>query len=81
MSTLAVKLAKESFFGKDLMAKCTVKGTREFGPFPEADLLKLKWFLSQLFPTYTKHDFEEAWKTCIDSIDQACKGLRKPMAK
>lgn len=81
ISTLAVKLARESFFGTDLMAKCTVKGTREFGPLPEAELLKLKWFLSQLFPTYTKPDFEAAWKNCMDSIGQACKNLRKAMAR
>ena len=79
MSTLAVKLARESFFGDELMAKCTVKGTREFGPLPEAELLKLKWFLSQLFPIYAKHDFEEAWKSCVNSIGQACKNLRTPM--
>ena len=46
MSTLSVKLAKE-FFLDDLTAKCTVKGTREYGPLLEADLMKLK---CQLFP-------------------------------
>ena len=79
MSTLSVKLARESFFGDDLMAKCTVKGTREHGALPEANLLKLKWYLSQLFPTFTKHDFEDAWSVCQYSIGQACKNLRKKL--
>jgi len=61
MSTLSVKLAWESFFGDDLMAKCTVKGTREYGSLPK---LICKWFLSQSFPRFIKHDFEEAWSVC-----------------
>lgn len=34
ISTLAVKLAKESFFGKVVMKQCTVKGTQEHSCLP-----------------------------------------------
>ena len=36
--TLCQKLAKEAFFGKDIMKKCTPNGTREFPPLPRAEL-------------------------------------------
>ena len=35
---LAVKLAKDSFFGEDIMARCTVAGTRELPALPSEEL-------------------------------------------
>jgi len=75
--TLAVKLAKESYFGKRLMRDCTVKGTRE-QPALHADRLEqLKEFLRNFFSKMPSHEFEGLWRQCIDSIGQACKSLRK----
>ena len=76
MPTLAVKLAKESYFGKQLMKDCTVRGTREQPGLPAEKLAELKQFLQSLFPKMPQHEFEATWKQCTDSIGQACKALR-----
>ncbi|XP_065892247.1 uncharacterized protein [Dysidea avara] len=40
--TLSVRLAKESFFGKEIMKLCTVRGTGSLHPLPVAELTQLK---------------------------------------
>lgn len=76
--TLAVKLAKESFFGEDVMAMCTVSGNRELPALPTKELQQLKHTLFMLFPQYWRspHEFEPVWKSCTDSVGQACKRAR-----
>ena len=76
MSTLAVKLARESFFGKNTMEKCTPKVKSEYDSLSEANLYDLKLYLVQSFPSLSRPDFEGYWKGCLNSIGQACKGLR-----
>ena len=44
MSTMAVKLAKESYFGTKIVEVYTVKGAREERPLPQDKLLELKHF-------------------------------------
>ena len=78
--TLAVKLAKESFFGKEIMACCTVRGTGQYHALPETKLKQLKEFLLKLcvprnIPTTL--EFEVVWKGCTEAIGQACKSQRK----
>ena len=77
ISTLAVKLDKEAYFGKALMRNCTVRGTREQPGLPAEKLTELKQFLISLIPKMPQHEFEAIWKQCIDSVSQACKSLRK----
>ena len=77
--TLSVRLAKESFFGKEIMKLCTVRGTGILHPLPVAELSQLKKFLMDIcLPRFTptKLEFENLWKSCIESIGQACKSLR-----
>ena len=77
--TLAVRLSKEAYFGKEIMALCTVRGTGTYHALPENDLSKLKLFLfHQSHPrlTGTRVEFEHTWKACVESIGQACKALR-----
>ena len=74
---MAVKLAKEAYFGKALMRNCTVRGTREQPGLPAEKLTELKQFLISLFPKMPKHEFEAIWKQCINFVDQACKSLQK----
>jgi len=77
--TLSVRLAKESFFGKNVMSRCTVRGTGSYHALPESELKALKEYVMQLcIPRFapTKVDFEIIWKGCIESIGQACKSLR-----
>lgn len=77
MSTLSVRLAKESFFGKETMRNCTVRGTREHDALPAKKLSDLKRFLQHVFSGCSQPEFEVAWKNCIDAIGQSCNSLRK----
>ena len=77
--TLSVKLAKEAYFGKDIMAVCTVRGLGNYHALPETELKELKMYLRRLcIPRLvTNHvEFEQTWKVCTESIGQACKALR-----
>lgn len=77
--TLALKLAKESFFGEDVMARCTFAGTRELPALPTTEKNHLKHLLLSLFPQYWRspHEFEPVWNACINSIGQGCNRLRR----
>ena len=48
ISTLAVKLGRECYFGKDLMKRCTVRETREHDGLPADKLEDMKSFLQHL---------------------------------
>lgn len=76
---LAIKLARLSFFGYDVMRKCTVMGCREFPALPVVELQALKQAVFELFPTYWNNHVEfesKIWNTCVTSIGQACKRAR-----
>ena len=76
---LAVRLAKESFFGEDVLAKCTVGGRRDLPALPVDELNELKQTMFLQFPNYwpTPQEFEGVWSTITEAIGQAAKGLRK----
>ena len=79
--TLAVRLSKEAYFGKEIMGLCTVRGTGIYHALPEKDLADLKKFLhGQCYPrfTATRMEFENIWRACVESVGQACKSLRMP---
>ena len=77
VSTLALKLARESFFGEDVMVQCTVAGDRELPALPGHELELLKNQVLTLFPAYwnSLHEFEPVWTKCTAAIGQACKRL------
>ena len=77
--TLAVKLAREAYFGPSIMMKCTVRGTSGLPALPEKQLTNLKQFLYKLsVPRFvsSKVEFENVWKSSIESVGQACKNYR-----
>ena len=78
VGTLSVKLARQAFFGDDVLKRCTVHGVREFPGLPCTELRQLKETIFQLFPQFWKNpaEFESVWCTCVESIGQACKRLR-----
>ena len=77
MSRLAVKLARESYFGENVLGMCTPQGRSEQDKLPREPLLDLKLYLVRLFPTLNNAEFEGYWKVCLTSIGQACKSIRK----
>ena len=61
MGTMAVLLARESFFGEEVMYKCTAKGYGDKPGLPMAELMALKEELRKLYPNYCNNNiiFEE----------------------
>lgn len=78
VGTLAVKLARQAYFGDEVMQKCTVQGIREFPGLPSAELCLLKKEIFSMFPQFWRNpsEFEAVWSTCVSCIGQACKRLR-----
>ena len=83
VGTLAMRLARESFFGEDVMAKCTVMGCRDFPGLPLNELNSLKQLMFSLFPNYWTNpaEFEGIWMRCVDAIGQYCKRKRAELEK
>ena len=76
---MAVRLAKEAYFGPDVMIHCTVRGVGSHHALPRAELDKLKRFLCNLALLRLidrRVEFEEIWKNCTNLIGQACKQYR-----
>ena len=62
IQTLSVCLAKESFFGKSIMSRCTVRGSGSFHALPESELQALKEYLISIcIPRFaaSKLDFQD----------------------
>ena len=76
--TLGVKLAREAYFGPEVMKLCTVRGNRGFPGLPHAELCQLKQTLFSVFPQFWANpvEFEPVWTKCSAAIGQACKALR-----
>ena len=80
ISTLAVKLAKELYFGIEVLKASTVRGCRDLPILNQNTLMQ---FLFQQFPQFwhCPAEFEPKWSTCIESINQCCKGIRAAKVK
>ena len=79
MSVLAVKLAREAFFGDSTLKRCTPRGWNDLPALPQAELNQLKTTLFAQFPRFwaSPESFEQKWASAREAIAQACKRLRK----
>lgn len=75
--TIAQLLAREAFFGEDVMAQCTPQGTRAEPALPRKELLELKRLMFMKLPHESHASFESIWSKCMTSIEQACKRARR----
>ena len=61
-SEFACKLAREAYFGIDVIGKCTCNGSGDKPRLAKAELLELKETVRQTFPKYMgTHEFEIVW--------------------
>ena len=75
MGRLAVLLAKESFFGRDVMAHSTVSGLKsETKPLPKMEIMEIKKIIYSLCSgSCDQQVFDKTiWCKCKDSINHAC---------
>ena len=78
-ATFSVKLARESFFGDDVLAQCTTLGCREYPGLPHAELQELKEYIFSRLTVYWGNptEFETLWGECVGAIGQACARARR----
>jgi hypothetical protein len=78
VTSLALILARECFFGEDVMIQCTPQGGSDKPGLPHAELMQLKEEIRKTFPQYwnAPQEIEYIWSKCLGSIGQACKRLR-----
>ena len=83
MGTMAVILAREVYFGEEVMGQCTAKGYGDKPGLPIQELKALKEDIRKLYPQYLNNAvaFEEKWSKCLEAISQACKRAGKKKAK
>jgi hypothetical protein len=78
IGTLAAKLAREAYFGEDVLIKCTVSSDQGLPGLPIVELQQLKQTLFAQYPEYWRspHELEPLWSTATTSIGQLCTRLR-----
>jgi len=81
--TLCQIFARESVFGKDVLACCTVSGNSGKTALPLHELNQLKIKIISLLPKYVNSpaQFESLWKTCTTAIEQAIGRHRREYEK
>ena len=79
IGVLAVRLARQAFFGDNLMKRCTPRGWRNMPALPQAELNMLKVTLFKQFPRFWScpEEFGRKWAVAQEAIAQACKRLRQ----
>jgi len=79
ISNLAQKLAQKSYFGDDVLVRCTVLGTSRYPALPVSVLNDIKAKLFQLLPEFwmDPEEYEKTWSECSNAIGQRCRRLRQ----
>ena len=79
ISDLAQKLAQKSYFGDNVLVRCTVFGTSRYPALPISVLNDIKRKIFQLLPEYWVDPvkYETTWCKCSNSIGQRCRRLRQ----
>lgn len=67
---LAVKLARESYFGEEVLKESTVSS------LPKEKLKEIKARLYEVYRFNNLVEFEPLWQKCLISIGKACQALR-----
>ena len=75
---LAVRLASKSYFGKNMLRKCTVFGQGSHPALPKDKVMELKKKILSLHPQLLSSpvEFESTWTKCINAINHCGSSLR-----
>ena len=76
---MAVRLAAEPYFGKEVLRKSTVRGLQRHQPLPEDQMRALKIKVIRIHPIYIDMpvEFEPLWTKCVNAINHYASELRK----
>ena len=75
---LAVRLACESYFGPQVLKRCTVYGQKDKDALPKDKVLELKNKILSLHPQFISSpiEFEPVWTKCVGAINHCAAGMR-----
>ena len=78
---LAVRLADEAYFGKDILIKSTVFGCQDKVALDGGKLAELKQKIMSIYPQFLHSpiEFEYYWGKCVAAINHHSAGLRKKL--
>ena len=65
---LATKLARNTYFGEDVLIGSSISGTEDTRPLDPKILEKMKLALQEKFPEASPTAFEMIWAKCVESI-------------
>ena len=66
-------LAREAYFGEEVLAQCTVSGLRQLSALPLVELNQLKQTMHIRLSEFWGNpiEFESVWALCSDAVNQA----------
>ena len=76
--TLALILARECYFGEDIMIQCTAQGHGDRPGLPLNELMLLKEQIRITPPQFwsAPYEIEQVWSKCLEPTSQGCKRIR-----
>ena len=83
VGTLALFLARESYFGDEVMSQCTAHGQGDKPGLPFNELMQLKEDIRDSLPQKwnSPQEIELLWMKCTEAISQGCKRARAKLQK
>jgi len=88
MPTLCQTVARQCFFGKRVMMRCTAGGRSSenesgqcFFGLPREEMASLKQAMFDPFPDLPAEEFEPHWKKCVTAVGSACRCFRNKEEK
>ena len=74
---VAVKLARNTFFGEKVLQGSSIGGTEDTRPLDPNKMREMRAVIRKKFPTVSPTEFELLWGKCVDSISRLCTYCRK----
>ena len=74
---VAIKLARNTYFGETVLAASTVTGHSNTRPLDPLKLKEMKAALRTRFQETSPTEFEMIWTRCVESVARACNYARK----
>ena len=78
---LAVALARDGIFGREVLAKNSLSGRKGTGVLDQAKLEYIKTLVRTRVPKKSDVEFEYIWSLCRGSLSKCCQGLRSSLKK
>ena len=73
---VATKLARNTYFGQEVLAGSTVSGTGTLRPLNPTQLQAMREAIRSKFMDVSPTEFESIWAKCVESVGRLCTYIR-----